>query len=441
MPRKAFCRVYISAFLVIMTLMTVLMCLAAPVNAAVEPSVKAGAALLYCENTGEEVFSKDPDKRYQPYSVAKLMTALVAVSKSPLDKKVTVSKEAASQIGSTAGFSEGEKVTLEELLYGALLESGNDAAYSIAETVSGSKKKFVKQMNKMAKNLGCRDTKFTNPSGLVEGESYTTCNDLLKITRVALGNKTISKICSTKHYVMRATNKSTARELSSNVFELLEDGSVYAGKNGYLSDASCTTSFEYRKNGLRLFVIILGDTKQGRTEDAEAMVKYAEDTIEGILAVKGNKEAGKVRIKHGAKTSLDCYTESDGYAYIPHEGSKELVKTEFEIDGDINAPVKAGLKVGKCRILVGSEQVNEVPLVIKEDVGEGWITSYIGISNRLALVLGIVLGALLLFFILVVILRTYNKIKRKRARKRRIREIAEQEMREEEEHRKRGWDM
>ncbi len=188
-------------------------------------------------------------------------------------------------------------------------------------------------------------------------------------------------------------------------------------------------------------MVLLDDTVEGRKSDVKALLKYATEKIEGVLAVKGGEKVGSVHVRHGAVTKLDVYTAYDGYAYIPVEGSKSLIKTDMEIYDDVKAPVQAGDQVGVYNIKVGNEVVNEVPLVIKQSVEEGWPTSYLGISNDVALIAGIVLAVLLVLLLIIFIIRTINMIRKKRARKKKIMEMARREMEEEEERRKRGWDV
>ncbi|MBR2548197.1 MAG: D-alanyl-D-alanine carboxypeptidase [Eubacterium sp.] len=404
--------------------------------AAIEPTLKAKAGIVYCENTGEVVFTKDEDRELQPYSVTKLMTAIVTVMHTPLDKEVKVSAKAASQGGSTAGLKQGEKVTVEQLLYGALVQSGNDAAFALAEASSGSVDKFVKQMNKTAKNIGCKNTHFTNPAGISDNNNYTTCSDMLLIVKIAFDNETIREIAGTAEYTMKPTNKSGVRQYHSGAFKL--DESVYVGKNGQWFEA-CTTALGCEVNGLNLYIILLGDTQAGRKTDVKALLKYCTEKIDGVLAVKGGEKVGSVHIRHGAVTKLDVYTANDGYAYIPTEGSRSLIKTEAEIYDNVYAPVKAGDQVGVYSIKVGGEVVNEVPLVIKESVEEGWPTSYLGISNKAALIAGIILFIVLLALLIIFVVRLVVMIKRKRERKKKAMEIARREMEEEEERSKRGW--
>ena len=406
--------------------------------AAIEPTLTAKAGIVYCENTGEVVFTKNEESELQPYSVTKLMTAIVTVMHTPLDKKVKVSSRAASIGGSTAGLKEGEKVTVEQLLYGALVQSGNDAAYALAEASYGSVDKFVSQMNKTAKNIGCKHTHFSNPAGISDRSNYTTCNDMLLIVKIAFDNETILKIAGTAKYTMDPTNKSGVRQYHSGAMRL--DKSVYAGKNGQWFEA-CTTALGCETNGLNLYIILLGDTQPGRKADVKALLKYATDKIEGVLAVKGGEKVGSVHVRHGEVTRLDVYTANDGYAYIPTEGSRSLIKTELNIYDNVRAPVAAGDQVGVYSIKVGGEVVNEVPLIIKQSVDEGWPTSYLGISNRTAMIFVIVAAAAFIILLVLIILRIFFTLKKRRERKKKAMEIARREMEEEEEHSKRGWDV
>lgn len=406
--------------------------------AAIEPTITAESGIVYCENTGEVVFTKDPDKEMQPYSVAKLMTALVTVMSTPLDRTVTVSAEAASQTHSTAGLKEGEEVTIEELLYGALVQQGNDAAYALAEAVYGSQEKFVKKMNRTARNIGCKNTHFSNSTGFRDGGNYTTANDMLMIVKVALDNETIRTIAGTDKYLMKPTNKSGVREYESSIFKI--DESVYAGENGDWEGAA-TTAIGCDREGLDLYIVLFGDTDEGRTSDVKALLQYSSDKIEGVLAVKADKKVGSVRVKRGAITKVEVFAEYDGYAYIPEEGSKSLITTETVLDDNVRAPLTKGDQVGSFKIKVGGELVNEVPLIVKENVEVGWPTSYLGISNDNAMILGIVLAVMAVIFMIVMIARLIHGIRKRREHKRMIMEIARKEMEEEEERQKRGWDV
>lgn len=173
-----------------------------------KPDVTAGGAIVYCQNTGEVVYSKNMNKKIAPYSVTKLMTVLLAVQNLPLDKEVTISHAAASQKEASMNLKAGEVLTVKDLIYGALLPSGNDAAYALGEAVSGNMKDFVKLMNKTAVNIGCENTQFKNPNGMKQKGHYTSAYDMMLITKTALSNDVIRKAAGSTSYTVKKTNKS-----------------------------------------------------------------------------------------------------------------------------------------------------------------------------------------------------------------------------------------
>lgn len=404
------------------------------------PSVTARGAVVYCRNTGEIVYSKNRDVKYSPYSITKLMTVLLAVQNLPLDKEITVSAEAAAQKEASMNLKEGEILTVRDLIYGAMLPSGNDAAYALAEAVSGSKEAFVKLMNKTAENIGCENTQFKNPHGMKEKGHYTTAYDMMLITKAALSDDTVRKAAGAVSYTVKKTNKSKARKLKTHI-SFLEDknSGVYAGKTGYWDDTSCSIALGYRKDGLQLFVVLLADTAEERSRDVDKLLSYASSKVEGVKVIGKNKEEGKVRIKHGAKTSLNAYTAEAGYAYLPKEGSKSLISTKTVMRSDVEAPVKAGTVVGTMEIYAADELVNEVDLIIRENVEEGWFTSYLGISNFAAVLIGIGAVIFLLLLLWISAMRAKARRIKKRRRQQRIMEIAMEEIRREQEQRERGW--
>ncbi|TDP59586.1 D-alanyl-D-alanine carboxypeptidase family protein [Aminicella lysinilytica] len=405
-----------------------------------KPSITAGGAMVYCENTGEVVYSKNAGTRYSPYSITKLVTALLAVQNLPLDKEVTVSAKVAAIGETTMSLEPGEKVTVEQLLYGMLMLSGNDAAYALGEAVSGNMNDFVALMNKTAKNIGCTHTHFANPNGMKSSSHYTTAGDFIQITRVALSNSTIKKIAGTKVYKMKATNKNKARTFKTHMDLLTDSGSgVYAGKTGYWTQYDCSLACAYKKNGLNLYIVILADTKTQRENDLKKLIDYSVKKVDGVRVVKAGKNEGKVRIKHGVKTRIDAYTSEDAYAYLPKEGSKSLISTKTVMDDDVKAPITRGTEVGTLKIYVGDDLVNQVPLVVNEDVATGWFPSYLGISNFASVIIGLVALAVMGFFIWVVAMRASYRRKKKKIRQRKIMRMAEEEARREAERNRRDW--
>lgn len=404
------------------------------------PDITAAGAMVYCQNTGEIVYSKNSQKRLEPFSVTKLMTVLLAVQNLPLDKEVTVSAAAASQKEASMNLKEGEVLTVQDLIYGALLPSGNDAAYALGEAVSGDMDTFVSLMNKTAENIGCKNTHFTNPSGMQAKRHYTTASDMMEIVKVALSNDIIKKAAGTAKYTVKATNKSKKRVLKTHIKFLTDESSgVYAGKTGYWDMYNCSIALGYKKNGLSLFVVLLGDTADERTKDVNKLISYATAKIEGLKVIGSGKEAGKVRIKHGAKTSVSTYTAETGYAYLPKEASSKLISTKKVMKENIEAPVKAGTVAGTYEIYVADELVNEVDLIINEDIEVGWFPSYLGISNLATIIICAILVVAVTLILSIAIARARYRRRKKLLKKQRIMEIAMEEMRREQELRERDW--
>lgn len=426
----------------LMLTVLVILCSGSSVFAAkvARPDITAAGAMVYCQNTGEIVYAKNSQKKLEPFSVTKLMTVLLAVQNLPLDKEVTVSAEAASQKESSINLKEGEVLTVEDLIYGALLPSGNDAAYALGEAVSGDMESFVALMNKTAKNIGCKKTHFTNPSGMQAKRHYTTASDMMEIVKVALSNDIIKKAAGSTKYTIEKTNKSKKRVLHTHINFLKDkESGVYAGKTGYWDAYNCSIALGYKKDGLSLYVVVLGDTTAQRTKDVKKLIQYATAKVEGYKVIGGGKENGNVRIKHGAKTSVAAYTAETGYAYLPKEASPKLITTKTIMHSDVQAPVKAGTVVGTYQIYVADELVNEVDLVIKEDIEEGWFPSYLGISNFATIIICVIFALLVTLFLSISIAKARYRRRRKMMKKRRIMEIAMEEMRREQERKERDW--
>lgn len=372
--------------------------------------IEAKSAILYCQNTKSVIYKKNINEKMSPYSVTKLLTAmLVLENEKKLNRKVKISKEAAEVGGSTMYLKEGEEVTIKELLYGLLVVSGNDAAYALAEIVGhGDEKAFVKMMNKRAQKLGCKDTHFINSSGITDEKHYTTANDYLKITRAAFANKKVREIAGTKKYIVPATNKSDKRTLKTHT-DLLEtkNSGVISGKTGFDGVKEGTVSLEYDKDDLRLVLVILGDDQDVRPKDAKKIFKNSRNWLKVKRPVKKNEQIARVFIRGGEQTVAKSYAVRTAYAYMK-KGENAKIKTKVVRAKNIKAPLKAGSKVGSVKVYVNGEFTAESPLVIKKDIKKGWLPSQIYISN---------LASLIIVGILIIMVVVFGLIKYKNVRK------------------------
>ena len=244
----------------------------------VKPEVTAKSALAYDLTTNQFLYEKDIKTRIPLASLTKIMTAVIALENIKLDKEFTVTKSAAEVGENTMGLTEGEKLTLEELLYGLVLHSGNDAAETIAQGSQFGRDNFVYLMNKKAENMGLSDTHFTNPSGLEgDGKQYSTTYDLLVMTRYALENPEFASVVATVEKELPYSEKHKYLYLFNETNLLTSYPGVKGVKTGYTGEAGLclVTYLEY--NGHKIIAILLN--AQNRRQEMKDLLDYSLKTL------------------------------------------------------------------------------------------------------------------------------------------------------------------
>lgn len=268
------------------------------------PNISSVSAVAIDADTGIVLSGKDVTKKVYPASTTKILTAILALENLDLDKSVVVSKTAISipWDSSRIYLKEGEVVTVSDLLYGLLLESGNDAANVLAESVSGSISEFVKLMNTKLQELGCTNTHFANAHGYSDDDHYTTALDMAKILKYCIKNDTFVKIFSTKEYTMDATNKTNSKRYFTNTNRLIQtkEDSIYSryykycigGKTGYTDEAGKTlVTYGVKDNKNVIVTVFNGGTVAGidaRYTDAINLFEYAFNNFEKHTIANSN---------------------------------------------------------------------------------------------------------------------------------------------------------
>lgn len=245
------------------------------------PQISSEGAVLMDADTGALLYSKNSETKYYPASITKLMTALLVAERTNLSDTVTFSKTATTNLEAgavTLNMTEGDKLTVEQSLYGLMLRSANDVANGLAEHVSGSISSFSQLMNAKAKELGCTNTNFVNPNGLNNSNHYTTPHDMALIARAAFQNNMVRKVCSTVRYQIPATKKAGARTVTMGHKMINSADSRYypgvvGGKTGYTSLAGNTLVTYAQKDGVRLIVVIM-KSKSTHYNDTKALLDY-----------------------------------------------------------------------------------------------------------------------------------------------------------------------
>ena len=281
------------------------------------PQISSEGAVLMDADTGALLYSKNSETKYYPASITKLMTALLVAERTNLSDTVTFSKAATTNLEAgavTLNMTEGDKLTVEQSLYGLMLKSANDVANGLAEHVSGSVGSFAQLMNAKARELGCTNTNFVNPNGLNNSNHYTTPHDMALIAKAAFQNGVVRKVCSTVSYQIPATKKAGARTVTMGHKMINSSDSRYypgviGGKTGFTSAAGNTLVTYAEKNGSRLIVVIM-KSKSTHYNDTKALLDYG-------FALKGS---GNSSVK--ASASSGWVQSGDQWFYYREDGTK-----------------------------------------------------------------------------------------------------------------------
>lgn len=439
--------------LVLITLLLIGAWPAAAFAASSGPDITGSAAYVYCATTEEVLWKKNASKQYNLASITKLMTCLLAAEKLDLAEEVTITQAATEVIKTESFVYAGEKIKAEDLVYAALLASANDAAKALAITVSGSEKKFVKLMNQKAKELGCKNTRFVTSSGVYNKKHYSSAEDIVKIARAAFANPDVLRIAKVAEYTVPATNKTDAVTLkTTNLFlkggeadtgngkiKIKKYKGMVAGKTGTTNVNRTTMVVLCKIDGFDIYAVILDSTLQQRYRDIKKLLDYAKATLSPYKAFESGQSFEGAKLKGGATNRVNALASADGLINLPEGASASLVTTQVSFDADLQAPIKKGQVIGKAAVYLADEKIREIDLTAAEDVKEGWFLSRFGITNLQTVILFFALAVILAFCILILVLRTINKRKRKAARQRRLMEAARRQMEREKDLKQRNW--
>ena len=329
-------------------LVLVLACLLAGRAEAVE--VSASAAILMDMDSGRVLYERNAGTRMLIASTTKIMTALVAIRDGSLGDTVKVSREAAYTEGSSMYLKEGEKLTLETLLYGLLLCSGNDAAVAVAEHVGGSVEGFVERMNDTALELGMEDTSFANPNGLDDEAHYSTARDMALLARAAMENETLVRIASTRTVTIGGRTMTNHNKLLSCV-----DGCLGL-KTGYTRAAGRTLVSCAERRGQRLIAVTLQDGNDWA--DHQSLFDYG-------FAAYPAKRMAQLGHELAEKDGVPLVA-ADSFAWPLAQG--EALETSLELDRELTAPLRMGTRVGEAVFSLNGKEVGRVGLLIGRDI-------------------------------------------------------------------------
>ena len=338
--------------------------------------IKARTAILQDYLSGEILFEKEPDKSIYPASMTKIMTAIIAfdlIKKGDLslDEKFIVSENAWRL--SSAGYSSmfimvGDEVTVENLLKGIIVASGNDACVALAEGIAGTEDEFAIMMTAKAKEIGMENTNFANSSGINNTKNVSTVRDIIIMSNYLIKNFPEEyKMFAEKEFTWDRTGGDPITQGNRNPL-LYSSLGADGIKTGYLAVEKYSLASSVDRNGRRLIAVGSGfDTKSDRSRESSKLIKWGLTNFDLVKVTQSDTPIEDVEVWLGKKNTVKTYVNKDIYKVI-NKGRKSLLKVTLKYNGPIHAPIKKDDVIGKLNLSYKGEFIEEYDLLAFEDV-------------------------------------------------------------------------
>ena len=345
--------------------------LAFPAVAANPVRLNADTWMLQDFHTGEVLSEQEADRRVEPASLVKLMTAYTAFSEIAegelaLDESVTVSRKAWKMGGSQMFIEVDARVSVEQLLKGIIVQSGNDASVALAEHVGGTEEAFVQLMNEHAERLGMTGTRYANSHGLPHPENYTTARDVAILLRALMADFPEGyRWHSQREFTYGGITQPNRNRL------LRRDPSVDGGKTGFTNAARYCLAASANRDGMRLVAVVMGaPTSPERFRAAQALINFGYRNFRTILVHAAREPIRTVQVWSGASASMETGIEEDLWLTVARRKADEI-DTRITLDEPFVAPVADGSRLGRLDVLLGEEKIAEHDLVALAEVPKG----------------------------------------------------------------------
>ncbi|MDA7479114.1 D-alanyl-D-alanine carboxypeptidase [Candidatus Pelagibacter ubique] len=355
---------------------TILLTLLLTTNANAAFDVKARTAILQDYLSGEILFEKDADKSIYPASMTKIMTAIIAFDlirsgDLSLDEKFLVSENAWRL--SSAGYSSmfimvGDEVSVENLLRGIIVASGNDACVALAEGIAGTEDEFAVMMTAKAKEIGMYNTNFANSSGINDTENLSTVRDIMLMSNYLIKEFPEEyRYFAEKEFTWNRTGGDPITQGNRNPL-LYKSLGADGIKTGYLAVEKYSLASSVEKNGRRLIAVGSGfNTKNDRSRESAKLLTWGLTNFDLVEITKANTPIEDIDVWLGKKDTVKTYIKNDIYKTIP-KAKKRLLKVSLNYNGPIQAPIKKDDILGKLKLIFDGELIEEYDLLAYEDV-------------------------------------------------------------------------
>ena len=338
--------------------------------------VKAKTAIIQDYHSGEILFEKEADLSIYPASMTKIMTSIIAFDliKSGdlrMDEKFIISEKAWRL--STSGYSSmfimvGDEVSVENLLKGIIIASGNDACIALAEGIAGTEEEFAILMTAKAKELGMDNTNFSNSSGINHPDNNSTVRDIMIMSRYLIKeHPEFYKMFAEKEFTWDRTGGDPITQGNRNPL-LYKNLGADGIKTGYLAVEKYSLASSIDKNGRRLIAVGSGfSSKNSRSKESTKMLTYGLTNFDLVKITEANKAFQKIDVWLGKENTVDVYTNEDIYKTIK-KAKKKLLKVTVNYDGPVEAPINKNQKVATLKVVYDQELVGEYDLLASKEI-------------------------------------------------------------------------
>lgn len=334
----------------------------------------AKSAIMIEASTGKIIYEKNADEQLSMASMTKMMTLLLIMENIEngnlkWDEMITTSEHAASMGGSQIFLEVGEQMTVEDLVKGICIASGNDAAVAMAERIGGTEDNFVKMMNDKAKELGLKNTNFINACGLDANNHYSSARDMALIAKELVRHDKILEYSGTYEDYLRKNTDNSFWLVNTNKLVRYYQG-VDGLKTGYTSDAGYCITTTAKRNNLRLITVVMGEpTSAIRNSETTTMLDYGFNTYEIDKILSKDTILSKEKVDLGEENTVEVIPKEDINILNTKIGTKRNITYELKLDS-IKAPIKKGDKVGTINIIEDNKTIMTIEAIAGNNVNK-----------------------------------------------------------------------
>ncbi|WP_148629921.1 D-alanyl-D-alanine carboxypeptidase family protein [Bacillus sp. E214] len=334
---------------------------------------KTKSAILIEKDTGSVIYDKNKDERLSPASMTKIMTMLLIMEaldqkRITMEDKVRTSEYAASMGGSQIFLEPGEEMTVDQMLRGIAIGSGNDASVAMAEKIAGSEEEFVKRMNAKVQELGLKNTKFQNCTGLPTTDHYSSAFDMATIAKELLKHEEITNFTSLYESYLREDSDKKFWLVNTNKLVKFYPG-VDGLKTGFTHQAGYCLTATAKKDNLRVIAVVFGaENPKERNSQITKMLDYAFANYQSRPVYKKEQPLALLKIEKGQQKKVSLVT-NDSVSLLNKKGEDNVnIRPNIVLKKDVQAPIKKGDQLGVLKMMRDDKVISETPLIASKDV-------------------------------------------------------------------------